>query len=305
MRRNLHLCLALVVAAAVTLVVIWKWKSREATANSGIPAQNAPCLPQIESMRDSNLHWESRIQAVRELPEKLDDASVGQLFRLLRTPQSSDMESWYLVCNQILETLRQRELPDGVYTKELISLVKSPSAHPVIRDYAVQHLALWISGINPASRENDSARAVGAFDAMLKQAIRSENGQITLAGTTLNALTDAALNGTVATDTMRKDLGITALRILQTKDGSYTSFNRASALQCAVRLSVPDLLPLCRAMLSEPTELSDLRLGSIAALGQIGADEDIELLRSFESDPRYQFAANAALKRVSKREANH
>jgi hypothetical protein len=264
-----------------------------------------PASPLLASITSHAIHWEERLHAVNQLPVVLDTATRQGLLDYLTIKSTEEpAKDWYVVANEIMQTLRQRELPVGFYSRELTALIKSSTVDPVIRDYAVQHLSQWISGVVPAAREVDSARVAVAFDAMCGQAAAAENGQLTLVGTTLNALTDALLHGEGAILSKRPHLQKIALKIATTADGSVSTFNRASALQAAAQLDTPELPAICRQFVHQADMVPDLRLGSVAALGLVGSAEDLPLLESFALDSPLHYAAAAAIKRIQDRFAS-
>lgn len=267
-------------------------KRMVAAAKPQVPAQ-------IESMGDVSLHWEERIKAVRDLPDSLGQASLARLFTYLQEPPESGRETWYLVCNEIMETLRKRNLAPETYTPTLVGIIQSSAFDPVIRDYAVQHLCQWISGIDPSACETRPAQASTAFEALSRECLKPENGEFTLLGTTLNALLDAVLNGTEDFTRKRQSLASLALQLANQSDGSVSTLNRGTALQVAARLKQGEIPSLCRKMALDSQVGPNLRFSAIAALGQVGGEQDIALLQSFVSDETYKFAASAALERLT------
>lgn len=262
------------------------------------PAPKPRFVGQIEQIEDPGLHWEQRIQAVRALPGKLGDASVDRLFEFLKQPPASGQENWYLVCNEIMEVMRKRNLAPGLYTRKHLELIQSANSDPMIRDYAAQHLAQWISGIDPQAREVDAQVAKDAFTSLCEEAGKPTNAQLTLTGTTLNALTDAVLNGGEAMRDRKEEVARLALDVLQNRHAEASAVNRATALQAAARLNAPGLNEICRQLAADSTAPADVRLSSIAALGQVGSAEDIAFLRAYTQDPAFKFAASAAVTRL-------
>jgi len=266
-------------------------------------APNVRFLPQIEAICDPSLHWEERVRAVRELPDKLDKPTTDRLFAFLQEPPATGEEKWYLVCNEIMEVLRKRNLVPDVYTKNLLTLIQSSTADPTIRDYAAQHLAQWVSGIDPSACEKDPRQAAAAFEAMCREASNPANGQLTLAGTTLNALADAVTHGGPTVQQERAAVGRLALRMVDSPAGVFSNVNRSTALQVAARLQMPEVPQRSRMLALDTNTPADVRLSAIAALGLVGDAEDRALLYSFVSDEAFKFAAAAAVERVDQRAA--
>lgn len=315
----MKLTAAMLSVAIVSMIVIGylTWPQRVSKPERGHSAQSQSQAghyskrrdlvksPWLDEITSSEIHWEKRVHAVNQLPPFLDAATRKGLFEYLTNkPLDEPLKDWYVVANEIMQTLRQRELPAGSYSHELTALIESGTADPVLRDYAVQHLSQWISGVVPAARETDSALVIAAFDAMCRQAAAAENGQLTLVGTTLNALTDALLRGDGEILAKRQDLQKIALKIATTTDASVSTFNRASALQAAAQLNTPELPAVCRHIVQQSDVSADLRLGSVATLGLVGDAGDLALLHSFTSDSQFHYAAAAAIRRIQDRAAS-
>jgi hypothetical protein len=258
--------------------------------------------PSMAHIRNADVHWEERIKAVRELKAPLSPNTLEALYGFLSHKPDFDEGDWYLVCNEIMEVLRKQNLSAELYTDKHLALIQDPAVDPIIRDYAAQHLAQWISGIQPDAAEGDAEKASSAFWAMSAVAADPSNGQLTLVGTTLNALADAVLHGREAMQGKRHALGKLALQILDAPV-TIATFNRATAIQVAALLEVPELPARCRKMAQDVHASTDLRLSSIAALGLNGSSEDRALLNSFSAHEDFKYAAAAALARVN--EASH
>lgn len=303
-----------VAATAVVIAGLLAWQypqgkpveriDMRSPAGSNSRAGNYKKSSLLAAITNSEVHWEERLREVVRLPQYLDPGLSQGLFDFISAkPKEEIQETWYLVANEIMETLRQRELPAGLYTRKLSALIKSNAVDPVIRDYAIQHLSQWISGAAPDARETDPSLAETAFDLMCEQATATENGKLTLVGTAMNALTDAQLHGQGFILERRQHLQAVALKIASTTDGSVATFNRASALQAAALLDAPKLPEFCRDMAGQDNIAVDLRLSSVAALGLVGDSVDLPMLRNFATDSPFHYAAAAAIRRIEDRVA--
>lgn len=294
-------------ALAIAAVAWLSLGSREKSTSSPIGvrdanhAQSTPSrklLPQIADITDTGLHWEMRIQAVRDLPENLGASSTEKLFAFLKTPPASGEKDWYLVANEVMEVLRKKNLVAGIYTDRVLELILTRTADPMIRDYAAQHLAHWISGMDPLACEGDEKKATDAFNKLCSVASAPENQSQTLCGTTLNALADVVLNGKVTFQKEKQPVASLALAVIQSENAS--SVNRSTAIQVAAKLNAPELPQLCRELASSENVPGDVKLSSVAALGLVGDSSDIPFLKQFTSDGALQFAASAAVARLLK-----
>ena len=307
--RTLIASLALFVLAGA--VLLFQQQTRLKSPSIKAPAEKIPPLttskplpkprpsPEISLITDTGLHWEERIAAVRALPTQLGEASVDFLFAYLSAPHDENEENRYLVCNEIMEIFRKRSLSPHIYNRQLCYLIATPSVDPVIRDYAAQHLAQWISGISPEATEPDSTQIPRAVETMLHQAVHSGSAQLTLSGTIFQAMADAILNGSGEMKTHRSALIEKAMQVLE--DPTFSTFNRSSAMQAAAQLNAPELREKSLDLVQNPQSPGDLRLSAIAALGKVGNPSDKALLNILSEDPAYHYAATAALQNLNNR----
>ncbi|MBK1883782.1 hypothetical protein JIN85_15295 [Luteolibacter pohnpeiensis] len=251
----------------------------------------------IETITNASLDWEQRVQAVRDLPIQLEASQIEQLFAYLEQPTPKDKESFYLVCNEIMEVLRKRRLAPDEYSINLMKLIESPSANPLIRDYAVQHLAQWISGMDTFAMESNRELASQTFDAMLVEVNDPANYGLTMTGTTLSSLADAVNKGNPDLADKREALGDVCMAIIQKDD--YSAVNRSTAIQVAARLDTPGLGAICKTIAANDSAPVDLRLSSIAGIGLVGGSEDIEFLKTYADQNVFKYAVAGALKRLA------
>jgi hypothetical protein len=255
--------------------------------------------PEISLITDTGLHWEERIAAVRALPTQLGEASVSFLFAYLSAPHDENEENRYLVCNEVMEIFRVRSLSPQIYNRELCQLIATPSVDPVIRDYAAQHLAQWISGISPEATEPDPTQIPRAIGTMLHEAVHPDNAHLTLSGTIFQAMADAIVNGSEEMKNHRPAVIQKAMLVLA--DPAFSTFNRSSAMQAAAQLKAPELRETSLDLAQNPQTSADLRLSAIAALGFVGEPSDKALLNTLSEDPTFHHAAAAALQNLSNR----
>jgi hypothetical protein len=307
--RTLIASLALLVLAGA--VLLFQQQSNLKSRSIKAPAEKISPLPtskprpkprpspEISLITDTGLHWEERIAAVRALPTRLGEASVDFLFAYLSAPHDENEENRYLVCNEIMEIFRKRSLSPHLYNRQLCHLIATPGVDPVIRDYAAQHLAQWISGISPEATEPDPTQIPRAFETMLHEAAHPANAQLTLSGTIFQAMADAILNGSEEMKSHRPALIEKAMQVLA--DPTFSTTNRSSAMQAAAQLNAPELREKSLDLAQNPQNPADLRLSAIAALGKVGNPSDKALLNLLSEDPAYYYAATAALQNLTNR----
>lgn len=258
---------------------------------------DAKSVPIVEKIKATGEHWEKRLETIRSLPDRLDAAQVGTLFAFLRAAPEGDRGGWYLAVNEVMEVMRKRALAGESYSREMLALLADGGADPVVRDYAAQHLAQWVAGMDvTAGKEGDEVLASDCVRQMLRTALAPDSAKLTLAGTTLNALADGVLNGRAFIREQRPTVADAAFGLASGDTAS--PLNRATALQVMARLGHDGTRGLSRQWIESPTTPANLRLSAIAALGLVGKPEDRQILAPLADDARFAYAARAALERL-------
>ena len=266
--------------------------------SSQVAGQDGKILPIVEQIKSTREHWEKRLETIRSLPDRLDEAQAGQLFDFLRAAPDSDRGGWYLAVNEVMEVMRKRSLAGDSYAREMLALLVDGGADPVVRDYAAQHLAQWVAGMDQAAgKEADEVLATECIQQMLRAALAPDSAKLTLAGTTLNALADGVINGRAFLREQRPAVADVAFDLASGDTAS--PINRASALQVMARLGHDGTRGLSRQWIESSTTPANLRLSAIAALGLVGMPEDRRILAPLADDARFAFAARAALERLA------
>lgn len=104
---------------------------------SAVP-ENIP--EEIRKSLQPEMELPERIDLIRALPETLSEKQLEDLFVLLSGKKPEDLtdSGWRVIANEILETLRHRQIPG--LAEMLTGLASDRSvADAVIRDYSLQH----------------------------------------------------------------------------------------------------------------------------------------------------------------------
>lgn len=252
----------------------------------------APVL--IRKLLDPSLHPAERIEAVRALPTDLSERELTELMALLRRPppERISASTWYMLLNEVMEVLRQPRFQWAGYGGAMGGLVVDRHVDPVVRDYAAQHLSLWLGAATPAQTDNAFDRGMEAFLTVLRgerEAFES------VTGTTFMALCDL--------HTKRAGLGSydaelgTIITAYIAGDRPASLSNRISAIQAAGRMDHREALPAIRGFATRGAANPSIRLSSIAALGYFSDPADQPFLRDLaQSNNRLRFAAREALR---------
>jgi len=101
----------------------------------------------VRQLIDPSKHLEEQIEGVRALPSDLTEEEFISLIDILRDPVPAGMKPgrWSTLQNEIMEVLRDSRFREQDYAPAIAGLVKDRNLEPVMRDYAAQHLALYLA----------------------------------------------------------------------------------------------------------------------------------------------------------------
>jgi len=197
-------------------------------------------------------------------------------------------------------------------TQLLIQIYHDHTQNPVIRDYALQHLATLHENLAaPPSRRPP----LGTLEQSLPwpaAEIESQRARITTILDEALAETDSSIAGTALLSLhhladQQRDPGAriadTALKLA--RDPNTGQLARITALQICGERQLKDSLPFLTQTAAADPDLST-RISAIGALGQLGGRAEIPLLEKIaaENNPRLKPALLLALHRVEQRLAN-
>lgn len=105
--------------------------------------------------------------------------------------EGGNMETAFLIYNEVLDQGLRRGIFPTTYGRFLISTVQSSGLDPVFRDYSAQHLAPWVSSYQSGQpSEPDAALRNEAVDVLAQVAADTSLLGLSLSGTALMALAD-------------------------------------------------------------------------------------------------------------------
>jgi hypothetical protein len=224
--------------------------------------------------------FNDRIAAARSLGAHLTGDDVEALYAFLLR---RDSES--LLKNEILNQLRNQEVPPAGLTDTLIAVLRDRAQEHAMRHYALQHLAAWYEDATEADKEQ------------IRQAFWSALSEM-----------DSGISGTALlalwrlhdwhSEAERRKLGEASLALAG--DAGCHELTRITAVQLCGQLSLRGAIPLATE-LAQTAESVPLRVAAIATLGDVGGIEDKAMLERIvkeETDIRLRTAARSALQRL-------
>jgi hypothetical protein len=306
-------------AALAGAVLVWAWKSRQLPAQ-GSAAPGAPAAPRasagpaipeaLRPLSDTARPSEVRVDLLRRaLKSRCGEDELVYLYHLLErgAPRGEAPEHWYVVANDIMEQLRLRDPDESRYCARLLALLGDARQPPVLRDYAVQHLALWLdprrpTPAGPAGPAGGIAALRGSVITSLAQTAADPSIATTsIPGTVLMVLVNLSHVDAPACAPAFASLRPWLAGALA--DGSKLSPSAGvSAIHAAAAAAPADYLPAFRAVAYHRDGVPAMRLAAIAAIARCGDATDLDPLRLIPAaTPALAFAANDAIRVLSTR----
>jgi len=279
--------------------------------NKSIGAKISLDASPYSNLSDPAIPHQKRVAVLRDInPDKLSDTDIDALFQLLNhQPESGEESAWYLVMNEVMEQLRIHQIDSVRFIDSLLGIAQSPESLDVTRDYAIQHLALFI---NPLATEGTAHNApslqaqqniLSSFTDFIQH---PELAQTSIPGTTLMAIADLHDSG-ISDELLNPVLEELTPWLTDTISGKSEAniMTTTSAINAVSILQLSEFTPVIRNLLASDKTPPSIRLNSIAALGVLGDDSDKStLLAIADSKSKFRFAAKSALKNLNKEHTN-
>jgi hypothetical protein len=253
-------------------------------------------LPTIRMIVDLKADTLSRQKAVRALPVDLLPEHRKIVTDFLATPHAEDDgQAGHVLKNDLMDALVGQKTPGRGLADLFIGIYQDKSQNSVIRDYALQHLALlserldgamvWEPGLVQAQQKL-------VQDTLWKSA---EARDSSISGTALLGLTRIS---ETHPEVDRNRLGQAALSM---SEAGVDEAARVTAFQVCARLNVSSALPLT-IQAAQTDSSSIVRTSAIGALGLIGSADVIPLLNQIaQQNARYRSVAAIAVEKIQKR----
>lgn len=245
-----------------------------------VPERNAkPDIRQRETIREQD--------AIAREGRDLSPEDAASLLRHIQSAQPAGRKTalWEHEVNSTLNALRaQPGLVPGL-TEALLAMAKD-SENPVLRLYALQHIAQVHSRETPEAREK--------IERALVEHALDDTRQ--MAGAALGFLGD--IEPTSLTDATQEKLAARAVDLV--RDPNVPIDVRVSAIHACAAAGNETAIPSLRETAADPSANTVERRAAIHALGQLGGPDELAFLTALSSDhPALKPAINPALKQLS------
>jgi hypothetical protein len=309
--------LSLVVAGMAGL---WLWKESRPkshkeevsnTRHSSPPLRRAvPPATRLDFLTDLGQPYQVRINLLHStLASECSEPEIRYLYQQLAQGAATAEipEHGYVIANDIMTQLLRHETDPQRFATNFTALLKDSHQPEVIRDYAVQSLASWLT---PRAAEAGALVLAAPSPEITSQVLKSlvmaatdpALGQTSIPGTTLMMLVDLT----------RSDSGVDCRASIATlkpwlgkalSEGSTLSLAiRVSAVVAAGILAPEDFRPALRNIAYQPDGGGALQLPALASLGQSGEAADVSKLQHVAAtQPTLAYAASDACRVLTAR----
>ena len=235
---------------------------------------------------------QDRIMGMIRDGRSLSEKDRESLLSFLGQGQPKGMASgeWEERVNEILNLLRSQPGRVPGLAKAMMKMALG-DANPVLRMYALQHIAMWI----PDEPSEESREAMMGYLREL-----SWSADDPLAGSAVLFLSDLERGGELPEGFLADgQIGETALRIAS--DSSANPDVRIAALHACVDQGTAAALPAARVIAADASLMIPLRKAAIHTIGRFGTLEDASLLESLALEsPSLTAATKPALGKLGR-----
>jgi hypothetical protein len=230
----------------------------------------------------------ARLKAAHSLGDSLKSGEIDELCRFIKARPGADeknLPALQLLKNDLISALMEQKSPPAQLGDTLIQIYEDQGQDAVMRDYAIQHLAVWLGRGVIGDTGGERVRAV------LWQAAREDDA---IAGTALLGIHRLAA---IEAGFERREIKERAVTMAGSARCSLAA--RITALQVCAEENAVEALPMIRTLTQAKLPMA-LRISAVAALGQLGGEQDITLLTQMKADhdAALQTAVTAALRRL-------
>jgi hypothetical protein len=278
----------------------WKLALTTRGPQPGAPPVVSESANRWAPLFDAKLPRSARLSSAISVDKSFPLASLAEWAASQSSGEGGqEMETDFLIYNEILDQSRRRDLHPSTLGRFLITAVHSSTLEPTFRDYSVQHLAQWLSLYQSGQpSEADPALRSEGLKALTSIVTDPTVRDLSLPGTALMSLADIEANHAADLTTHWPALDRTIAEMIESADTPSTL--RLAALQAAGRARRTAHLPGVRRLVAAPTGSQTLLMAAVATLGKLGTTEDIPNLTAFvDSDSPASAAAASAVKLLS------
>lgn len=256
-------------------------------------AREAPASPTLATALSlkTGLPFDERLAVVHALPAILSPDQIAALTAFVSArsgPAGLDAGEVYALKNDAINALIRQQSVLPKLVPVLTGVYADRKQDAVMRDYALQHLAVIALDGGKAYKWAQHWQAVGAADA-----------EPELAATAMLHLVSASEKNSL-TAAQKQKLDSAALRMAS--DQNKPDVSRITALQVCTRLKVSAARELAYTLAQSPEAGFPLRISAIAALGDLGSGDErvVSLLKNYAdgAERRLRIPARSALQRI-------
>lgn len=236
----------------------------------------------------------SRQKAVRVLPKNMNPETRKLLTDFLGTWHEEDEnQNGQVLKNDMMEALVSQTVPSSVLFPLFTAIYNDEKQNLVIRDYAVQHLAILSERLDQPS--GWAPAKIQAQKSDIEKALWRvvDEDRSSIFGTALLGLIRISENDP---NVDRQRLGQAALKAASSLETQEAA--RITAFQVCAQLHMNEILPLATEVAQNDSSTM-VRISAIGTLGLIGDSSQTPILEQIaQANPRLKPVVTAALQRI-------
>ena len=279
------------------------------TKPHGQAPDHKPLSNRFAHLGDPRNNPDQLVAELRQLDARtLSEGDVDSLYAYLTDrPGVARTEEWWYTLNEIMEQIRLQAIAPERIVPTFLSILLDPNQAEVPRDYALQHLAQWITP-NPEGldlpHEQNPELIRKAIYGIIRIIPEPALGRSTIPGTgltMLNLMQDAPFADQLLRPSLRH-LEPWVKRTVLGQNSDASEILRGEAIQTVGDFLLDEHAHYLRELASDRSSSTYLRLRAISALGDLGHPDDrTSLLKLAQSPGPLRDAAISALGRINQR----
>jgi len=270
---------------------------------------HTPLSDRFAHLGDPPNNPDQLVAELRQLDARtLSEGDVNSLYAYLTDRSgAARTEEWWYTLNEIMEQIRFQAIAPERIVPTFLSILLDPNEAEVPRDYALQHLAQWITP-NPQGldlpHEQNHGHIRDAIDGIIRVIPEPALGRTTIPGTgltMLNLMQDAPFADQLLQPSLGH-LGAWIKRTVLGQNPDASEILRGEAIQTVGDFLLDEHAHYLRELAHDRRSSPYLRLRAISALGDLGHPADRSpLLQLAKSPGPLRDAVISALGRLGQR----
>ncbi len=261
----------------------------------------------VQTLIDPESGYKTRLEAMRQLGYELSQQDIATLVEFMREPMPADAKlnpaSYNSIRNDAFEILmRQKQMPEGL-GELLTDVFNDPEHDPMWRNYCLQFMEPYYEKESEVLSAQSDGTADSSTNATPPQLKSIEDTLWSAVDERDNSNAGTALLAMDKLSRSHSEFGkeqLNSAMVELASDEQASVANRVTALRLCGERSNMEALETAR-NLARQCDTTMIRCAAIATLGDIGTEEDLELIEecSLSEDKRIARIAKLSMEKLT------